>query len=299
MKLSVILITYNMAREIPRTLQALSRDYQQGAHDLEYEVILVDNGSPVPLDESSWGHVNVPVRLIQLRDAPSSPARAINIGLEQSQGEIICFMCDGAHLLTPGVFRMALICFTGIENPVVAVRYFWMGPGAQNDSIANGYNQQVEDKLLAKINWPEDGYRLYEIGAPLRTGNEKITWLTGMFESNCLFLKKSVFEEIGGVDERFILPGGGLINTDTFKRAVDIPGTTPVQLIGEGSFHQLHGGTTTNVSMEERGRILESYLDQYEDVRGHRDILTTKPFLYMGHTPTTASKIHLRDRKRN
>ena len=46
MKLSVILIAYDMAREIPRTLQGLSRTYQHGAQELDYEVILVDNGSP-------------------------------------------------------------------------------------------------------------------------------------------------------------------------------------------------------------------------------------------------------------
>ena len=31
-----------------------------------------------------------------------------------------------------------------------------------------------------------------------------------------------------------------------YKRSCDTTGVTPVQLIGEGSFHQLHGGATTN-----------------------------------------------------
>jgi len=110
MKLSVILISYDMAREIPRTLQGLSRNYQHGAEDLEYEVILVDNGSPVPLDPASWAGVDVPVRLIQLKDASPSPASAINIALDEALGEIVCLMIDGAHILTPGVFRMALAC---------------------------------------------------------------------------------------------------------------------------------------------------------------------------------------------
>ena len=126
MKLSIILIAYNMAREMPRTLLGLSRSYQLGAESLDYEVILIDNGSPEPLDPTSWAHVDVPVRLIQLTDASHSPARAINIGLQQSLGEIVCLMIDGAHLLTPGVFRMALASYAAFENPVVATRYFWM-----------------------------------------------------------------------------------------------------------------------------------------------------------------------------
>ena len=107
MKLSVILISYDMAREIPRTLMGLSRTYQQGALELEYEVILVDNGSPVPLDPESWKDVDVPVRLIQIENESPSPTRAINIALEEAVGEIVCLMIDGAHILTPGVFRMA------------------------------------------------------------------------------------------------------------------------------------------------------------------------------------------------
>ena len=59
MKLSVILVAYDMAREIPRTLESLSRSYQERAENLEYEVLLLDNGSPVPLDEASWSGLDV------------------------------------------------------------------------------------------------------------------------------------------------------------------------------------------------------------------------------------------------
>jgi glycosyltransferase involved in cell wall biosynthesis len=292
MKLSVILVSYDMGREIPRTLQGLSRTYQHGAEDLDYEVILVDNGSPVPLDPVSWAGVDVPVQLIQLTDAPPSPARAINIALEKAAGEIICLMIDGAHILTPGVFRMALSCFAAFEDPVVATRYFWMGPDSQNESISQGYDKAVEDQLLQSINWPEDGYRLFEIGTPLSTGIERINWLNRMFESNCLFMRRSLFLEQGGADERFDFPGGGFINLDIFSRAVDAPGVTAAQLIGEGCFHQLHGGTTTNVSTEKRNISLEKYRKQFEEIRGHGDVITKKTFFYMGHLPNKASKIH-------
>ena len=292
MKLSVLLMSYDMAREIPRTLQGLSRTYQEGAADLDYEVILVDNGSPVPLDPASWAHVDVPVRLIYLENAGPSPARAFNTALAEATGEIVCLMIDGAHLLTPGVFRLALASFAAYGNPVVATRYFWLGPGEQNESILNGYSKQVEDQLLQDINWPEDGYRLFEIGDPLRAGSENINWLNRMFESNCLFMKRELFSSQGGADERFDLPGGGLINSDIFKRAADADGVTPVQLIGEGSFHQLHGGTTTNVSAEKRNASVQGFREQYFELRGHDKIMTDKIFHFMGHLPTMASKIH-------
>jgi hypothetical protein len=292
MQLTVITTAYDMAREIPRTLQGLSRTYQHGARELNYEVLLVDNASPVPLDPDSWAHVDVPVRLIRLDEAPPSPVKGINLALSQARGDIVCLMIDGAHLLTPGVFRFALAAYAAYPDAVVATRYFWMGPAEQNLSITQGYDKSVEDELLRSIDWPNDGYRLFEVGVPLRAGPENLTWLNRMFESNCLFMKRSLFNSLGGVDERFDLPGGGVVNMDIFKRAVDAPGVTAVQLVGEGSFHQLHGGTTTNVSQEQRDASIAGFMDQYRAIRGTDDIITTNQFQFIGHLPTKASKIH-------
>ncbi|KZX50315.1 hypothetical protein A3709_11200 [Halioglobus sp. HI00S01] len=295
MKLSVILIAYDMAREIPRTLQGLARDYQLGAADLDYEVLLVDNGSPEPLDPQTFAHVDVPVELIRIYDAHPSPAKAINLAAKQARGEILCLMIDGAHLLTPGVFEMTLSTFRAFDDPLVATRYFFTGPDEQNKSILEGFDKSAEDKLLASINWPEDGYRLFEIGTPFRAGARTITWFNKMFESNCISLSRSLFDRLGGCDEQFDLPGGGFLNLDLYKRAADAAGTTPVQLVGEGSFHQLHGGTTTNVSMEERKTRTESYREQYRNIRGTDSVMTEKNVHYMGHLPTEASKIHLKN----
>jgi glycosyltransferase involved in cell wall biosynthesis len=298
MKISVILIAYNMAREIPRTLRSLARDYQQGAEDLEYEVLLVDNGSPIPLDQTTWAHIDVPVRMIYLPHASPSPAAAINIALQQARGEIICLMIDGAHILTPGVFRMALSGYRAFDNAVVAIRYFYLGTTEQTVSVAQGYDKAAEDKLLERIQWPSDGYRLYEISTPLRSGAKQLSWFNRMFESNCLFLKKSLLMELGGVDERFNLPGGGLVNLDTFKRAVEAPSVTPVQIIGEGSFHQLHGGTTTNGDGDKREALLSTYRKQYEELRGDSKLVADVEFVYMGHMPTIASNITAVERRR-
>jgi hypothetical protein len=48
-KLSIIVVAYNMTREIPRTLQSLGKHYQLGCDQLDYEVLVIDNGSARPL----------------------------------------------------------------------------------------------------------------------------------------------------------------------------------------------------------------------------------------------------------
>lgn len=298
MKLSVILISYGMSREIPRTLRSLSRSYQVGAKELPYEVLLIDNGSPEPLDATMWSGIDVPVRLLYMQNASPSPAGAINTALKEATGDIVCLMIDGAHILTPGVFRMALSGFEAFENAVVAIRYFYLGMDEQTVSVTRGYDKFAEDKLLEKIQWPEDGYRLYEIGTPLRSGASRLTWFNRMFESNCLFMKRKHFETLGGADERFDFPGGGFVNLDIFKRAMESPGATPIQIIGEGSFHQLHGGVTTNISGDERKARLDKYREQYSQIRGHDTLMADVPFIYMGHMPTVASNITAVERRR-
>ena len=141
-------------------------------------------------------------------------------------------------------------------NPIVMTRYFFLGPGRQNETITQGYDQQVEDQLLQQIEWPRDGYRLFEIGSPLPTKTARPTWFDRMFESCCLFLRRATYERIGGCDERFDLPGGGFLAPDLFRRAALLDDADVVQLIGEGVFHQLHGGTTTNTSPADRDEKL-------------------------------------------
>ena len=96
------------------------------------------------------------------------------------------------------------------------------------------------------IDWPVDGYRLFEIGHFIGERD----WFDGIVESNCLFVPRKLLEQVGGFDESFSMPGGGYANLDLFERLAQSPGVTPASILGEGTFHQFHGGTTTNVADE-------------------------------------------------
>jgi glycosyltransferase involved in cell wall biosynthesis len=296
MKISIIVVCYEMAREIPRTLGSLQRSYQRDVENLDYEVIVIENGSRQPLPEGTVDSLGPEFRYVYLDDPPPSPAYALNHGVELATGDVICLMVDGATLLSPGVLEKVRRCFMAYENPVVALKYFFLGPGEQNDTIGQGYTRQEEDRLLSSINWPEDGYRLFEISTPIRfPGQKKSSWMDKIIESNCLCMRKHTFRELGGCDERFDFPGGGFMNIDLFQRAANKPDTPLILLIGEGVFHQIHGGTTTNVALEDRDAEVLTYRQQYREIYGCDLVPTKADFYYFGHMPNDASKIQRRN----
>ncbi|MEZ5178282.1 MAG: CmcI family methyltransferase [Acidimicrobiales bacterium] len=287
--LSVVVVFYDMAREAKRTLQSLARSYQRGIDDLTYEVIAIDNGSHAEqrLDPAAVAAYGPEFRLVTLEEASPSPTVALNLGIAQARGDVVAVMIDGAHVLTPGVFRHALAATRTYAPAVVAVQQWYVGPGQQGDAQQAGYDQAVEDRLFEGIRWPTDGYRLFEIGHFIGDRD----WFDGIIESNCLFVPRTVLEQVGGFDDSFDMPGGGYANLELFERMHAHPGVNPATILGEGTFHQFHGGTTTNVADEavRRDRI-SSYGAHFRETRGRGLNGVTKPIHYVGSLDTKAAR---------
>lgn len=81
-------------------------------------------------------------------------------------------------------------------------------------------------------------------------------------------MTRTQFRAMGGFDTRFTTPGGGLVNHDFLKRTAVDPDTRFVVLLGEGSFHQVHGGIATNCSP--KARPIETFQAEYEAIYGMR-----------------------------
>jgi glycosyltransferase involved in cell wall biosynthesis len=260
-QLSVVIILYNMTREAPRTLYSLSSAYQQGVRERDYEIIVVDNGSKEPIPPSHIYKLGRNFRYYVLKNASPSPCAAINFGVNKARGKFIGVMIDGARILSPGVLRYALKAFRCYPNPVVSTVGFHLGPEFQPRALLHGYNQDVEDQLLEQIDWKQNGYKLFEIAC--FAGSSESGWFENIDESNCVFMKKATFTRLGGYDMRFGSPGGGLVNLDMYKRALENLDSTLVTILGEGNFHQLHGGISTNVSLEKNAAHWNEYIDPF------------------------------------
>ena len=280
--LSVVVVFYNMRREAERTLHSLSRSYQRGIDDLDYEVIVVENGSEPDqkVGEDLVRSFGPEFRYLDLGDeAQPSPAHALNRGMAVAGGTSICFMIDGAHVLTPGVLRYGMAGLRTYEPAVVGTQLWYVGPGQQGDAMLDGYDQDFEDRLFDEVSWPVDGYRLFDIGQFVGDRD----WFDGLWESNCFFVPRELAAQIGGFDESFSVAGGGYTNLDLYERFTATPGVSVATILGEGSFHQIHGGTTTNqASIDERRRRITSYAEDYAEMRGRNFRGAHKTMHYVG-----------------
>ena len=274
-----------MAREVPRTVETFLPPYQQGIESDEIEIIVMENGSTEPIATEVVENWPDNVRYIKVENPKASPANALNEGVKLSRGAWVCPVIDGARMITPSVIKSCKDMMKVYDNPVIATIGYHLGSIIQQENVNNGYNQQVEDELLASINWPNNPYEIFNISC--LGGSARALWLGKLPESNVLIMRKEFYLSISGYDEAFNIPGGGLVNLDFFKRCVDHPNSQYILLLGEGSFHQFHGGVTTSRSVSKPSltknnmSTWEEYAQQYAQIRGenykHAD---KEPILY-------------------
>lgn len=251
-----------MSRELPRTILSLSPRVQIDIDPDDYEIIVVDNGSDVPFEDNTFTTWGVCIRHLYMTNPNQSPVTAINLGLSIAQGEICGVFIDGARMASPGLLSSALKASYLHPEPVISTVGFHLGPLHQSKSVSLGYDQAFEDFLLASIDWSADAYRLFKIAC--YAGSSPKGWFGPTSESNAIFLKRSTWNELGGYDMNFKSPGGGLSNLDLFKRALELQPDGLVVLLGEGTFHQFHGGTSSNSEVSK----WDLFLSEYQKIRG-------------------------------
>ncbi len=284
-RLSIVAVCYNMAREIPRTIQSFSAAYQRDVSPDDYEVILIDNGSTTPFDEQRCKRLLPGLTVHYMRDASPSPVSAINYGLSIARGAVVGVFIDGARMATPRLFSRALQAARLHPRPVIGSLSFHLGPKPQHQSVREGYNQKVEDALLLTSRWTQDGYNLFNSCAP--DLSSRLGWAEMPNETNSLFLTAAHWREIGGYDENFRAPGGGLANLDIWRRLCDDETAEIIMLLGEGTFHQLHGSATSEAT-------LPRFLAEYESLRGQPYEGPRRRPLLFGSVPAQALPTMLR-----
>jgi glycosyltransferase involved in cell wall biosynthesis len=166
--ISVIVPAFNAGEYLQRSLAAIFAS--QGP---SYECILVDDGST---DDSGSIARQLGARVIHLSEGPLGPAHARNRGAEAARGSLIFFV-DADVVLAPGALRRVVTLFQ--ERTDVAAVF-----GSYDDRpAAPGVISRYRNLLHHFVH---------------QNGNREAS----TFWAGCGVIRRSVFEKIGGFDER-------------------------------------------------------------------------------------------------
>ena len=282
-KLSVIICVYDMSREAPRTILSAGEPYQKDVLEGEYEVIVVDNGSRRKLPPDVTANLPAGVSLVDMPDPQPSPAFAMNwAARELARGDILLFAVDGARIFTDRLYSTTLAAHELVDEAFVYTLSWHLGPNVQMVSTQQGYDQSVEDELLARSGWPGRPDALFDIS--VLAGSSRPGFFRPILESNAFSIPRSLFDRLGGYDERYTSPGGGLCNLEMFGRYVGRPRARNVCLLSEGTFHQVHGGSATS------GAAPEERHAEHRRIFGRGFEMAAYGTLYFGRVRPSAAK---------
>ena len=246
-QLSIVVAAYNMQREIHRTLMSFLPPLQQCVDDLDYEIIVVDNGSS---EEISLLHEydspqQVHIHRIEPEHACKSPALAINAAVrDHAAGDLLMVCIDGARMASSHLVRRAVDVLDQCRDAFAFVGSRHLGMKPQMEAVREGYTSTSEDQLLSTVAWQRNLDWLYAISvwAGAHSTDQRLI----QNESNAFALARETWLRMGGYKEGFRRPGGGLCNLELFARYVRRPAALNVLLLGEATFHQVHGGAATS-----------------------------------------------------
>ena len=283
--LSVVLIGYKMSRQLLNTAYTLSTHYQRNVNASEYELIVVENESSDNVDEEALLALGDNIRFLRRQESSHTPVYAVNEAFSLCRGELWGLMIDGARMVSPGVLRKAIDCWSENRRALVAVPGYHLGKQEQYELEDPLAALQAERELLDACDWRKDGYQLFSIST--FSGANRRGYLQPIMECNCVFSSAGNFERIGYADERFQLRGGGSINLHMYRSLGLLADSELYVLPGEGSFHQFHGGVTT-FGYEDRVAEIERHRVQLHSFwPGGFHSLRRKPTLY-GDIPEQA-----------
>lgn len=278
LKLSVVVIVYKMPRQAMNTLKSLTPAYQQGVEPGDYEVIVVENQSSAELNPVEVAELGPNFRYVHRAETRPTPVYASNHGLAEARGEHICFMIDGARMLSPRVLRYSLDALAMNPRSLVATPGYHIGEQDQKFSTEAAHDEALEIELLKGIDWFNHGYRLFDISC-FSGANDK-GFFHPLMESNCIAFHRTLLDTVGGLHEGYQTPGGGSVNLDFYRQLALLEDSPLVILAGEGSFHQFHGGVTT-MQQSDLDDVLQSHRDEMKRIRGsYYKAVRKEPHIY-------------------
>ena len=98
-------------------------------------------------------------------------------------------------------------------------------------------------------------------------------------------INKNLFLDIGGFSEGFKIPGGGQINLDLWQKICLHKSSKIFYFKNHGTFHQIHGGMSTNSKNFYKQKKLEDKELKDLKIKIDKKIINEKPFQILFEGP--------------
>jgi glycosyltransferase involved in cell wall biosynthesis len=171
---SIVIPTYNRPKQLAACLQACARlDYPRD----RFEIIIVDDGSPVPVEVLRNDGSNL-MRITWLRQFNAGPASARNMGAQHARGDILAFTDDDCTPTQQWLRELAQ-SFNDVPTGLVGGRTV----NGLVDNIYSTASQMIVDEAYAFFHSRDSDLRF--------------------FASNNLAVATRLFYKIGGFDSSF------------------------------------------------------------------------------------------------
>lgn len=196
MDLSIIIVSYKSKHELPSCLVSIP----PACSGLEYEIIVVDNGSNDGSPEYLTSEDNI--NHLVLNDENRGFSKACNQGSQKSQGEYLAFINPDTECTLLSLFRL-------VEYPRAHPFVAAAGPKlvSGDDTTSNScfrFPSIIRPTFNFALLRPIIGYRFalqYPVDHPSRTTGGSVEWISGA----CIVVSRTAFDDIGGFDENYFM----------------------------------------------------------------------------------------------
>tara|TARA_Y100000589_G_scaffold236148_1_gene223578 strand:- start:4623 stop:5432 length:810 start_codon:yes stop_codon:yes gene_type:complete len=255
MDLSIIIGSYELTHQISNTVTSI---FSALSHcELSAEIIIADNSKNLKaIDNLDINLFNVDV--IDFSQLNIAIHASMNLAVQRASGHYLCLMIDGARLWSPNILRDVDQCLS--QRSVVHVPNYQLGSDYQMYGNHSDTSFKHEHELLQNCGWPF-------LNTPQLIDSSFLEPHAGIgptvFESNCLFLSREIWDEINGYDLQFKRKDGGFASADLLTRLIEHDCKLMI-LPDAGTFHQFHYGTTTSSPDQTRTALKEMTLEYFQ-----------------------------------